>query len=144
LRADEEAFRERGATLPDRIAIYVAGAVAVDANLRFADLTPSDESSLTPEPEMTGNGQVVQLERPIRLPLVARGAATGSNAAVIQTVIVHAQLDGNGKVSEQELSAASDPALAQRALDLVKGMKFAHGGVQRQAYISVRFVPAPQ
>jgi hypothetical protein len=137
-----------GLVLPDRITIYVAGEVAVDASLRIADPTPADESLLAPAPEMRENGEVVELAMPVRFPLVAgevaSGVATASNTALIQPVIVHAQINADGTASEEEISAASDPALEQRALDLVKGMKFHYGGVQRQAYINVEFSPARQ
>jgi hypothetical protein len=133
-----------GLVVPDRITIYVAGEVAVDANLRIADPTPADESLLARAPEMAENGKVVELAMPVRFPLIASGIATGSNTALIQPVIVHAQINADGTASEEEISAASDPALEQRALDLVKGMKFHYGGVQRQAYINVEFSPARQ
>jgi len=129
-----------GLAPPDRITIYVAGAVAVDATVRIADPSSADESALAPAPEMAANGRVVELAMPIRMPLMADGAS----GAVVQPVIVHAQLNGDGTLSDEEISAASDPALAQRALELVKAMTFSSQGAQRQAYINVRFMPAAQ
>jgi hypothetical protein len=81
-----------------------------------------------------------RLMLPARIPLVVPG---GSTSGSIQPVIVHAQVGGEGNVEEIELSAASDPALMQRALDAVKNMKgLAQPHQQQQLYVQVRFLPA--
>ena len=55
-------------------------------------------------------------------------------------MIVHATIDPGGNVIEEELSAASEPQLAQSALDLVKKTNFGFSAAdQRDAYINVRF-----
>ena len=66
----------------------------------------------------------------------------GSTSGAVQPVIVLAEIGPDGNVIEEELSAASDPALAERALDAVRGMRFPPlPFAQRQVYINVRFLP---
>jgi hypothetical protein len=57
-------------------------------------------------------------------------------------VIVHVEVDGSGKVLDEELSATSDSALVEAAFDLVKQGPFRNvGSTQWQAYVNVRFMP---
>jgi len=53
--------------------------------------------------------------------------------------MVHANVDGEGRVLEAELSATGDPSLTQAALDLVKARGFGPSGTQRQMYLNVIF-----
>ena len=55
-------------------------------------------------------------------------------------IMIHAELDADGNVTDAEVSAASDPKLASSALDAVKQMKLGRTG-QSQAYIHVRYTP---
>jgi hypothetical protein len=111
-----------GRTMPDRITIYVAGAQVVDADFSITDAGTVDQALLTPTPEMIANGPVIQTMAPSRFPLNVPNP--------------------EGNVLEEELSAASDPALAQPALDLVKKTNLPHTAFfQRQEYINVRFAP---
>jgi hypothetical protein len=66
-------------------------------------------------------------------------SANVSDAAA-KPVIVHASVDGQGTVVAEELSIASDPALVQTALDLVKAKGFPPNGNTREIYVEVRFV----
>ena len=127
-----------GQQFPDHISIYANGAMVADADFTIADMSAADESLLTPAPEMVdatvlaGNVLRLRLNAPSPVPF-----------ELVQPVIVHAQIDGEGKVVEEELSAAADLALAQPALDLVKRSAFPRAArMQRQAYINVRFMPA--
>ena len=131
-----------GRSIPDRITIYVAGIAKVDAQFNITDAGFVDQSLLTPTPEMIANGPVIVSMSPVRFPL---DVPLSSSSGAIQSVIIHAEIDGDGNVIEAELSAASNPALAQPALDFVKKERFPAAGLtQRQAYINVRFVPASQ
>jgi hypothetical protein len=127
-----------GHLVPNRITIYVGGSPAADASFTLVDATAADEASLVPTPAMTTNPPPVTLDGFMRTgidetsPLAAGG---------IQPVIVHAEVDGEGKVVEAELSAASNPALVQPALDLVKKMNFGYTRGERQMYVNVKFAP---
>jgi beta-lactamase regulating signal transducer with metallopeptidase domain len=128
-----------GRTMPDRITIYVAGAQVVDAQFNITDAGTVDPALLTPTPEMIANGPVIQTMLPSRFPI---DVPNPFPSKTIQPVIVHADVDQAGIVLEEELSAASDPALAQAALDLVGKMNLPHAAfAQRQEYINVRFHP---
>ncbi len=82
----------------------------------------------------------VTLALPVRLALNSKIPST---TGAVQPVIVHAQIEPDGHVSEVELSAASDRSLVENALDLVKQTSFPPSGTnQRQAYINVRSIPA--
>jgi beta-lactamase regulating signal transducer with metallopeptidase domain len=128
-----------GRTMPDRITIYVAGAQVVDAEFNITDAGTVDPALLTPTREMIANGPVIQTMLPSRFPV---NVPNPFPSKTIQPVIVHADVDGAGNVLEEELSAASDPALAQPALDLVRQMSLPHAAfTQRQEYVNVRFHP---
>ena len=121
-----------GYALPDRVRIYVNGALAVDAAFTIADATAADAESLTPQPGMTSVPPPVGIVGPF----YARTGTDSGNAA--QPVVVHAEIDGDGKVVEAELSAGN-AGLFQAALEQIRSMKFGQTGAERQAYIDVRF-----
>lgn len=130
--------------IADRISIYTNGAMVADAQIAIADLNPADESLLTPGQGQTTSGPFVLLEpRQRTLMNVPAGFAGAPASSIIQPVIVQAEIDGNGNVVEEELCAASTPALAQEALILVRNSKFPHQPWnQHQLYVNVRFMPA--
>lgn len=131
-----------GRLIPDQITVYVGGATALDAQLTVADAGSVAESLLMPTPEMTARGLGIASQMPARLELSVPSALVSGKA---RPVIVLAEIDGEGLVMEAEVSAASDPALAQAALDLVKNRTFPSArGTQRELYVNVRFVPASQ
>lgn len=124
-----------GRAVPDRITVYIGGAMALDAQVSLIDLVPVDANLLTITPEMRGNGPVISLLGGQRF-----AVDVGDVSATSRPVIVHATIDGNGNVMEEELSEVSAPELAQSALDLVKARNFGFSGTaQRDAYINVRF-----
>ena len=118
--------------MPDRVQIYVNDALAVDGTLTILDATAADAESLTPEAGMTTAPPPVGVVGPF----YARTEAGSGNAA--QPVVVHAEIDGEGKVVEAELSAGN-AGLFQAALEQIRSMKFGQTGTERQAYIDVRF-----
>jgi BlaR1 peptidase M56 len=125
-----------GLHIPDRIRIYVAGALAVDGSLRIADTTAADEASLTPTNEVSASGQPLGLGAAFRMRADSQHGQ-GGNAP--QRVIVHAEIDGDGNVIETEISAATDPGPIPAALEHVRLMNHGHTGTERQGYIEVRF-----
>ena len=126
-----------GETLADRVTIYTGGAVAADADFNIVDAGPIEESLLIPGG--SANDAKVTLGTTLRFPIRTPNPFP---AKVVEPVIVHAEIDAEGKVLEEELSAAADPALIQAALDLVKRGPFRKmGSTQWQAYINVRFKP---
>jgi beta-lactamase regulating signal transducer with metallopeptidase domain len=130
-----------GRAIPDRITIFVNGGQVADAQLNIADAGTVDQTLLTPTPEMIANGPVIQTASPARFPMDVPNPLPSKT---IQPVIVHAEVDPEGKLLDEEVSAASDPALAQIALDVVKTASLPHAPfTQRQEYINVRFHPAP-
>ena len=132
--------RFHGQAVPDRITIYAGGAMAADATLTIGDPSPSDKSLLTPDPNSTTTGPFVLLGQ--RQRVATKTPNPNASATVIQPVIVVAEIDGNGNAIEEELCAASDPALTQAALDLVKKSHFLHRSWnQYQLYINVKFMP---
>jgi len=127
-----------GRTLPDRITIYVNGSLADEALFRIADLAPQDEAALVPGPEMTATPRPVPIEGPVRRPLAGSQQNLAGGGAV-QSVMVHAQVNAQGHVTSEELSATGDPSLTRAALDLVEKTEFGFIGAQRQMYLNVVF-----
>ncbi len=118
--------------IPDRIRIYVAGALAVDGSLHIADTTVADEASLTPTNEATASGQPLGLGAAFRTVSDTPGVHVGN---VAQRVIVHAEIDGDGNLIETEISAATDPSLVPAALQQVRLLNSGHTGTERQGCI---------
>jgi hypothetical protein len=67
-------------------------------------------------------------------------ASSNVSSDAAKPVIVHAPVDSEGNVVAEELSIASDPALAPTALDAVKAKPFPPNGNIREIYVEVRFV----
>lgn len=131
-----------GRSMADSITIYANGSQVADASFSIADAGTVDPALLTPTPEMIANGPAIQTASPVRF---AINVPNPFPSRTIEPVIVHAEVNPAGNVMEEEVSAASDPALAQIALDLVKQTNLPHSGLfQRQVYINVRFHPASQ
>jgi hypothetical protein len=118
-----------GYVLPDHVQIYVNDALAADAAFTITDATEADAASLLPTAEMTSNPPPIGLG-------VAFHARRGEAS---QPVIVHVEIDGEGKVVEAELSSAVNPGLYQAALEQIRTMQFGRTGAERQGYIDVRF-----
>jgi len=124
-----------GRAVPDRITTYIDGTIALDAQISLVDLGAVDADLFTITPEMRAAGPAIGLITAQRFPL-----DVGDVSATARPVIVHATIDPGGNVIEEELSAASEPQLAQSALDLVKKTNFGFSAAdQRDAYINVRF-----
>src|SRR5579871_146453 len=131
-----------GRALPDRITIFVNGAQVADADFNIADAGTVDPALFAPTSEMVANGPVIQTMAPGRFPL---NVANPLPSKIIQPVIVRAEVDPGGNLIDEEVSAASDPSLAQIALDVVKATNLPHTPfTQREEYINVRFHPASQ
>jgi hypothetical protein len=128
-------------SIPSGITIYSAGVKVMDAQITMADAGSPDPSLFAPTPEMLTYGPVGTGQLPSRT--LWQVPADGV-LAIVKPVIVHASVDGQGNVVECELSSASDPALVQGAMDLVKRRPFPPTGNTRQIYVDVRFVPASQ
>ena len=135
----EKNLEFHGQAIPDRIVMYAHGVKTLDAEVSLTDAGTVDQSELLPTQEMREAGPVATLLLPTRFAVNVPNASVSGSA---KPVMVHASVARTGRVVDEELLAASDPALAQTALDVVKGMTFAAGDSQQQMYINVRFVPA--
>lgn len=132
--AQNEQFH--GRLVPDRVTGYLAGEQVFDARISIADLGVTDAAQFTPTPEM---GMTPPLAHAIRFPL---GVPSASVSDTAKPVMVHVSVDKTGQLLVAEVSAAADPALAPAALDAIRKFNFGNAGVQREAYVNVRFVPA--
>ena len=130
-----------GRSLPSGIVIYSGGKKTIDAQVTFTDAGTPDESLFTPTDQMRSYGPIGLGQSPMRDVMFAPAASVSGQ---IKPVIVHASVDAQGNVVAEELSIASDPGLAQTALDLVKGRGFPPNGNARQIYVEVRFIPGVQ
>ena len=135
----EKNLQFHGLSAPDRITIYANGTKTLDAQISLTDAGTVDPALFAPTPEMLASGPAFQMETYTRFPM---NVPSASVAGIVKPVMIHASVDAAGKVIEEELLAASDPALAQPALDLVRNAAFAATGSQQQMYINVRYIPA--
>ena len=53
--------------------------------------------------------------------------------------MVHADVNGDGKVVEEEICASGNPALTDAAMDTVRKTGFGQARAQRQIYVNVTF-----
>lgn len=127
-----------GRTNPSGITIYAGGKKVLDAQLTMSDAGSPDDSLFTPTGQMLSYGPVGTGMMPSRMTMFAPSASVSDAAA--KPVIVHASVDPQGSVVAEELSIASDPALLQTALDLVKNRPFPPDGNIREMYVEIRFV----
>jgi len=130
-----------GRSLPSGITMFSGGNKVLDAQLTMNDAGSPDESLFAPTEQMRSYGPVGVAQGATRMTMYS---PAGGVSGVTKPVIVHAGVDGQGNVVAEELSIASDPGLAQIALDLVKQRTFPPNGNTRQFYIEVRFVPEAQ
>jgi hypothetical protein len=121
-----------GRALPDQISMYVAGAGVLDAHVtEITDVAEADATAINPQPGMNPS---VRNMMNMRFPL-----APAPISGVEKPVIVHAMIDAQGHVIEEELSAAADASLADSALEFVKKSQFGPSAGQREAYIRVQY-----
>jgi hypothetical protein len=120
------------------ITIFAGNKKVLDAQVTITDAGTPDESLFVPTEEMKSYGPVGGGVGPSRWFLESPSASVSD--AATKPVIVHASVDGQGTVVAEELSIASDPALVQTALDLVKAKGFPPNGNTREIYVEVRFV----
>lgn len=122
-----------GRSIPDRITATVDGIPVLDAQITIADANASDQTVAAASyvPGITlAAGQRFLISTP-------DNSAAGST----QTVIVHAALSPAGSALEEEISLSADSRLNPLALDIVKQHTFPAAATQRDAYVSVGFVP---
>jgi hypothetical protein len=128
-------------SIPSGITIYSGGVKVMDAQITMTDAGSPNPALFTPTPEMRTYGPVGTGQMPSRM---IRQEPTTEVSGIIKPVIVHASVDAQGNVEALELSSASDSALIQPAMDLIKKRPFPATGNIRQIYVEIRFVPAGQ
>ena len=124
-----------GRAAPDRIIVYAGGAPVLDAQISIADAGQAESipANRPGEPPVTlGPASMTSID-----------AQSGLASPEIQPVVVHATISPRGSLLESEVVAASAPALAPLALQVVKNSRFSPSErTQRELYILVRFEPA--
>ncbi|HLJ49005.1 MAG TPA: M56 family metallopeptidase [Bryobacteraceae bacterium] len=126
-----------GTSIPDQIAVYVGGVLALDAQVDIMEAGPMDPGLLRVTPEMLAGKPSVVLQKGSRFAVNVSDDTLGGQ---VRPVIVHATITTSGDVTDAEVTAASDSALVGRALEYVKTHNFGFAGVnQRDAYINIRF-----
>lgn len=126
-----------GRTMPDRITIYVGGSLVADGSFSIGDLAPGDDSAITQGTGMSSDTPIVGVQMPSRIPIRVANPAIAPGTT--QSVMVHADVDGEGKIVAEELSETGNPALTQAAMDTVRNMSFGPTRTQRQMYLNVTF-----
>jgi hypothetical protein len=139
-----DAIHFHASTLPRTISIY-EGTTAV-LNIRLDSLTDAgtlDPRLFTPTPAMKSRGHGSMIAGTVRFPLSGGVSPVPTN--VIQPVIVHVSVTGEGKAEEVESLQTSDPTLSAAAIAAVKNAHFSDPeggrGGQREVFVNVRFTP---
>jgi hypothetical protein len=124
-----------GRSAPSGITIFIGNKKMMDAQVTIADAGTPDESLFVPTEQMRSYGPVGTAMMANRWSWEYPSASVSDLA---KPVIVRASVDGEGSVVAAEVSIASDAALAETALDLVKG--FPPNGNTREIYVQIKFV----
>ena len=106
-----------GRSVPSGIVVFMGSKKVLDAQVSINDAGTPDESLFVPTEEMRRYGPVGNSAAAGRWTVYEPSANVTDLA---KPVIVRASVDGQGAVVSEDLSIASDLALAQTALDLVK------------------------
>jgi hypothetical protein len=113
------ALQFHGRVLPGKVSISENGATVLEARLTsIADTDASNTSPFTPTAQMIVQGAATVLGSPYRINIGAPFLHGGVvSAPASQPVIVHAIIDGNGKLRESE--ALQTSSITPAALDFV-------------------------
>lgn len=136
----DDALQFHKRTLARKITVSEAGEAVLQIHLNsIKDAGTSDPAWFTPTKDMQGPGVV--LTPPVRLSDYATDP--NGSAGTVQSVIVHAALDDNGKVLEAEALQNSDPSLSSAAVSLVRNATYkprmrGEAPRQREAFINVK------
>jgi hypothetical protein len=135
-----------GRVVPRQTTIIEGGTTVLQIHLDSMEDANGDPNQFIPTKKMLSHGPGAIMVGPFRFPESVRLPA-GYNG-MIQPVIVHAILDQKGKVLDAEVVQSSDPALAAASLDVVWHSSYLPAqnrgrNLQREAFINVRFTPAP-
>jgi hypothetical protein len=143
----------KGHFVANDISVYEAGSRVVQIHIDgIEDASGVNPESLKPSPELMAKGPSFGLSGPERFPVMVP-APNGIKPTVIQPVIVHATLDHSGHVIESETLQNSNPELASKAIETVRGSKLGFGGPQRErgaggpqreVFVNVEFLTGPQ
>ena len=138
------AFEFHGHSIARRITIVQNSVPVATVELNeIKDLNTADASLFTPSADMKGPG--IMLGPTLRFPQVVKTNLPAAPTGVVQPIIIHAVLEVSGKVLEAETLQTSDLALSKEALNLVMNTNYGparnRGGVQRDVFINVQFVP---
>jgi hypothetical protein len=118
-----------GRFIPDTITLFNNGSQVLESRLvSIDDASAADQSLLKPTSEIRATDDPTNNFVNQRFPMNVPSTLVSGQ---VKPVIVHAQIDRNGNVTEEELTAAADPSLAQPALDLVKQTNFGQNATAR-------------
>jgi hypothetical protein len=138
------ALRFHGSTLARQISIVENGSTVLQVQLdNIQDAGAVDAATFAPTQQMQAPGAIIR--GPLRWPQFAQSGS--ASTGTIQPIIVHAELDANGKVLEAEALQTSDTALSEAALQLVKNSNYGPAlgqrdvPLQREVFINVQFQP---
>jgi hypothetical protein len=143
------ALRFHDRLLPGSLTVTENGAAVLRAQLTsIADTDPANLAPFTPTAEMKAQGPAVVLGGISEFTQIVNAADIQAGAP-IQPAVVHVTFDEAGAAQEAELLQTN--GMSARALDHVTHMKIWAAANppgapprQREAYITVEFVPQPQ
>ena len=115
------ALRFHDRTIPTGFTISEAGRTVVEARTISVTDPPDSKDPMFNPAGLTalGVGRAMNpgSNQPIMMPVPGRPFPTSNANAVLQVVVLHGNVAGDGRLSEVEILASSDAALNQAALD---------------------------
>lgn len=136
----ENAFQFHGHVVPRNIRVVEGGATVLEIHVEsLEDGIASADTAFNPTPEMLALGPVYAMGSfewtPIRVDPNPNGLLQR-----IDTVMVHAIASHDtGKVLDAEAVQTGNPALAAKAIEVVRQTSFPPTGLQRELFVAVEF-----
>jgi hypothetical protein len=136
----EDAIQFHGHVIPRNVKIVEGGVTVLDIHLdSMVDGVANEQSAFKLSPEMISMGPTFTMGSPEWTPIRVDANPQGA-LQHIEPVMVHATASHDtGKVLEVEAVQNADPALAAKAMDIVKQTDFPATGLQRELFVAVQF-----
>ncbi|MGB8324361.1 MAG: hypothetical protein WCE52_15490 [Candidatus Acidiferrum sp.] len=136
----ENAIRFHGHVIPRNIKVVQGGTTVLEIRVEsLEDRAATQETAFNPTPEMLALGPAYAVGSSEWTPIRVDPNPSGPLQR-IDTVIVHAIASHDtGKVLDAEAVQTGNPALAAKAIDVVRQTSFPPTGLQRELFVAVEF-----
>jgi hypothetical protein len=135
----ENAIQFHGHVIPRNIKVVEGGATVLEIRVESMEDDVEQQGTFRPTPEMISLGASYAMGSPEWTPIRVDPNPQGMMQR-IEPVMIHAVASHDtGKVLEAEAVQTGDPALAAKAIEVVRQTSFPVTGLQRELFVAVEF-----